>query len=118
MFRTGIYSIDQLSAKKLKDIFGSEKNISVALYNGLDKITDASERDALSELILNRFNSDRNVIKRTYRHRFDGFDELCVKLLRARCHHGLRLHDLAISDGRASVNFLNSLFAVFPSAEY
>jgi hypothetical protein len=109
MIRTGITRISQLKNKKLKDIFGKERNISVFLYTRLNEIKDFSLKEECSEIILNRFNSDRNVIKRTYKNRFNQFDDITIKEILRNNIQSPSILDVGISDGRASLYFLNSL---------
>lgn len=106
MIRTGIYSLDQLKFATLKDVFGKEKNISINLYRQLNQIENIEEKSKYAELILNRFNSDRNVIKRTYKNRFNNFDNLSISKILEQNYKGISILDIAISDGRASCYFL------------
>jgi len=106
MLRTGIYRLSQLNGNFHKDIFGKEKNISIYLYQNLDKIDDPVLRNRYEELILNRFNSDRNVIKRTYKNRFDNFDQFAIRIISEQNFGKNSVMDIAISDGRASSHFL------------
>jgi hypothetical protein len=106
MIRTGIYNRDQLERGAFKDIFGKEKNISIYLYQQISQIENIEERTKYTELILNRFNSDRNVIKRTYKNRFNKFDDLSITKISGQNYDKLSILDVAISDGRASCFFL------------
>jgi hypothetical protein len=106
MIRTGIYSLNQLSQGDLKDFFGKEKNISIYLYQKINQNGNSDNNAKLAELILNRFNSDRNVIKRTYKNRFDFFDNVAIAKIREQNFERVSVLDIAISDGRASCHFL------------
>ncbi len=117
MLRTGIYKLSQIQ-KSLLDVFGKEKNISLKLYDQLNQLKDPSLQEHYSETILNRFNSNSNAIKRTYRNRFNSFDDLVIELIQQQHYSILRVHDMAISDGRASCYFLEKLLSNFPEVEY
>jgi len=106
MIRTGIYKINQFDKVALKDVFGKEKNISIYLYNQVYKIHNPDQKTYFAELILNRFNSDRNVIKRTYKNRFDNFDKISINEISKLNYATISIFDIAISDGRASYYFL------------
>ena len=106
MIRTGIYRLDQLDPAALKDVFGKEKNISIYLYHKLNQIDDPVKRIHYAEMILNRFNSDRNVLKRTYKNRFNKFDDLSIVEILEQNYKNTSVFDIAISDGRASCHFL------------
>jgi hypothetical protein len=106
MLRTGIYSINQLNHNSLNDIFGKERNISINLYEEIEKIVDQGRRVLYSEMILNRFNSDRNVIKRTYSNRFNNFDDSSIEQISTQKYNSISILDIGISDGRASIYFL------------
>jgi hypothetical protein len=106
MIRSGIYSLDQLNKADFIDFFGKEKNISIYLYRNLDQIVSFDKRNQYAELILNRFNSDRNVIKRTYKNRFNKFDDLSLTKILEQNYNKISILDVAISDGRASCYFL------------
>jgi|ERR1035437_44302 hypothetical protein len=106
MIRTGIYKFDQLNRDGLKDVFGKVKNISIYLYQKINQIDNVEKRTKYAELILNRFNSDRNVIKRTYKNRFNYFDRLSIIKILEQKPERISIFDIAISDGRASCFFL------------
>jgi hypothetical protein len=106
MIRTGIYNPDQLNRAVLKDIFRKEKNISIYLYQKISQIDNSEKRTKYAELILNRFNSDRNVLKRTYKNRFNNFDNLALSVISEQKFENISVLDIAISDGRASCFFL------------
>jgi 2-polyprenyl-3-methyl-5-hydroxy-6-metoxy-1,4-benzoquinol methylase len=106
MIRSGIYNIGQLNTAGLKDIFRKEKNISIYLYQKINQIDNPEKRKQYAELILNRFNSDRNVLKRTYKNRFNNFDNLAIDVISQQNFENISVLDIAISDGRASCFFL------------
>ena len=117
MIRFGVYTIDQLLKNKVKDRFGKDRNISIYLYKLLqEQGGDAGEK--LSEVVLNRFNSNNNAIKRTYRNRCNEFDEACMSVIRIENPKNISVHDMAVSDGRASVYFLKLLNENFTGFSY
>lgn len=120
MLRTGVLNLSQLKNKQLNDIFGKEKNISLKLYHDLKKNNsiDQSSYNELSEIILNRFNSKSNAIKRTYRNRFNVFDLISISKIKEASFEDVKIHDLAISDGRASCFFLENAIKNFHKLHY
>ena len=109
MIRKGIYNIDQLFENHWHDIFGRERNISILLYDEINRLNDFKDHK-IQERILYRFKI-KNVYKRTYVNRFDKFDDWLSDKIHT--HLGAsakpRVHELAASDGRASVNLYNVL---------
>ena len=118
MIRSGIYKLDQLRGANTLDIFGKEKNISIKIYNDLLQTRDEKQYEELSELILNRFNTHSNAIKRTYRNRFNAFDLNCISNIKEANFEKVKIHDLAISDGRASCFFLENVINSFKEPHY
>lgn len=118
MIRTGIYKLEKFDRAALKDIFGREKNISISLYKQLNKIDNIGEKTKYAEIILNRFNTDRNVIKRTYRDRFNNFDSLSINKIHEQGYNSISILDLAISDGRASCFFLEQALLKLQNFQY
>jgi hypothetical protein len=118
MIRTGIYNLRQFKQKTLKDAFGKEKNISLEVYSQLNQEISHELNERYAEIILNRFNSSNNVIKRTYRNRFNSFDDLGIGMIQKLGISSPRIHDMAVSDGRASYYFLEKIQNCFPSMEY
>lgn len=106
MIRTGIYNLNQLCPSNLKDVFGKEKNISIYLYQKLSQIENPEKKVLYAEMILNRFNSARNVIKRTSINRFNKFDDASVAKISEQKYNKISILDVAISDGRASCYLL------------
>jgi hypothetical protein len=117
MFRRGVYKIEQIKKNQLLDIFGKEKNISIKVYDDLLLEEDANYEN-LSEIILNRFNANSNAIKRTYRNRFNEFDLNSIQKIKGANFTDIKIHDMAISDGRASSFFIKNCLKNFPNFEY
>jgi hypothetical protein len=118
MIRKGIFTIGQLKSTSFKDTFGKEKNISIFLYKQINEIKNASEKIKYAELVLNRFNSDRNVLKRTYKNRFNNFDNLSVNKISEQNYDEISIFDIAISDGCASYYFLERVVNQFQNFCY
>jgi len=118
MIRTGIYNLRQFNPAALKDVFGKEKNISIEVYSQLNQVYDSQLKEGYAEIVLNRFNSSNNVIKRTYRNRFNSFDDIVIEMIQNLGISSPRIHDLAISDGRASYYFLEKIQNRFHDVEY
>jgi hypothetical protein len=115
MIRKGIYTLEQLKEGNLIDPFKREKNISILLYNGLQTSNYCDLFEKYSQVVLNRFNAKDNIIKRTYSNRFQEFDDLAIKQIRDQNFSYLEIHDLAISDGRASIYFISTLVNEVPN---
>jgi chemotaxis methyl-accepting protein methylase len=115
MVRFGVCSLEELYAAQLKDIFGKEKRISIELYEELHR-NQATAAENYQELVLNGFKFGR-VFKRTYSNRFAEFDKAALAIVRqqfgeARSNH-LEVHDLAVSDGRTSLDLFNGLTEIY-----
>lgn len=118
MLRTGVYTIDQIKRNEINSLFGKIKNFSILLYDDIYGLQSLKEREQYSEILLNRFNSRDNIIKRTYRNRFDDFDNITANYISEMKYDNIRMHDMAISDGRASIFLLRKLIKINPSLEY
>ena len=112
-----MYKMEQLLKNKLTDSFGKDRNISLYLYKLAGKL-DSLDSDKISETILNRFNSNSNAIKRTYRNRCDTFDDISLSIIKQESFIDFSIHDMAISDGRASVYLLKLLNNNFSNFAY
>jgi len=118
MLRTGVYKLSQLNRAASIDFFGKEKNISINLYQQINKIDNPEKKTQFAELILNRFNSDRNVLKRTYKNRFNNFDNSSINKISEQNYGRISVLDVAISDGRASCYFLGQSINQFQNLYY
>ena len=115
MLRFGVWSLEQLFARKVKDVFGKDKNISIELYEELQQQANGSYEED-QEIVLDHFRFGR-VFKRTYAKRFATFDKIVVSIAveqfgRVR-KHPLRVHDVAASDGRTSFELYQELTDVY-----
>lgn len=118
MIRSGIYSPKQLRRSSFKDFFGKEKNVSIYLYRVIEQVENQDKKNEYAELILNRFNSDRNVIKRTYKNRFNNFDKISVNIISEQNFENTSVLDIAVSDGRASCFFLEQSIKILQNLYY
>src|SRR6266498_1620454 len=115
MIRFGVCSLAQLYANRLEDVFGKQKNIAIELYDELHRIETTAAND-YQEIVLDRFKFG-HVFKRTHRSRFAEFDKatLCAvgEHLGSSNREPLRVHDLAVSDGRTSLDLYQKLSDIY-----
>jgi hypothetical protein len=110
MIRTGIYTIEGLIHKNLKDFIGKEKNISIVLYNELAN-SSLPNKEKLQELVYYRAKLEK-VYKLTYQDRFvefDGFVNNIISEHFKNLSNNLKIHDAAASDGRTSIEWYDTL---------
>ncbi len=93
----------------------NHKRISITL---LDKIDALENADYYREIILLNFSDDRRTFKRTYKDRFEIFDKKVLDVIAAQSISSLRVHDIAVSDGRTTCDFYEKLQRSFPVEEY
>lgn len=118
LLNTGIYNIGQLAEPKcFKNLFGRDKRISITLY---DQILSHSKADYLAERILLLFTDERGAYKRTYANRFAEFDQIIKNILIANfnTYDFLKIHDVAVSDGRTAVDFFNDISSAFDDLRF
>lgn len=118
LLNTGIYNLEQLAEPKyFKNIFGRDKRISITLY---EQILSHANAEFLAERILLLFTDERGAYKRTYSNRFAEFDQIVKNILSANfsANEYLKIHDVAISDGRTAVDFFNSITDVFTNISF
>jgi hypothetical protein len=118
MLKTGIYTIDQAcDPSRQKTILGGHKKISVTLYPAVAELQNG---DDIAEQILFHFSDERGAFKRTYAKRFPDFDPAVIDVLK---HHfskteTLKIHDVAVSDGRTAADLFDVVSAEFQDVEY
>lgn len=114
---TGIHTMDGLRAGARQGLFGGQRRISIALY---EQAVREDNADELTAEILERFGDDRGAYKRTYSDRFREFDRRSLDILRDNFSpdRPLKVHDVAVSDGRTAVDFFELLAPVFPLLEF
>src|SRR6266404_5952715 len=117
MIRFGVCSLQELCARQLNDVFGKEKNISIELYEELQNSNTASAEE-YQETVLGHFKFGQ-VFKRTHADRFAEFDELILSSLSQQLGSSrkppIKIHDLAASDGRTSLELYQRLTAAYAS---
>jgi hypothetical protein len=115
MIRFGVCSLAQLYANRLEDVFGKQKSIAIELYEQLHRSQLPAASD-YQEIVLDRFKFE-GVFKRTHRSRFGKFDRATVSAVREHLGdstiEALSVHDLAVSDGRTSVDLYQQLRSVY-----
>jgi len=114
MFRFGIHSREQLTPAKLEGFIKGRKLIALDLYSALDEWTPA-ERNKLQERMLSQFSLHNRTFKYTITRRFPDFDRLAVSEIASRFPAGqpVRVHDIAVSDGRTSYDFYTELSRLY-----
>jgi hypothetical protein len=114
---TGIHTLDGLRTGARYGLFGGQRRISIALY---EQAVNEDNADELTAEILERFGATRGIYKRTYSDRFREFDRRSLGILREKFSRdrSLKVHDMAVSDGRTAVDFFELLSPVFPSLEF
>ena len=116
MFKFGVYSIKQLEKGKTRTFFGATKKISVSLLDDIRKNDMIS--DAYASLMYN-LSDDRGSFKRTYRSRFDNFDNRCIDTITKNFSApDIQIHDVAISSGETAVDFFRKLQSRYRSLSY
>jgi chemotaxis methyl-accepting protein methylase len=113
MIKFGICTLKQLRAHNPESFLGSRKFVSVLLYEQLAEM-DSPDRDRLMEYVLLNFSGSNGAFMRTYANRFGDFDNEVAKLARALpvADGALKVHDIAVSDGRTACDFYEALESV------
>ncbi len=107
LYLTGIHDARQLSEFDPSSWTGRRRRIAIDLVDDIDRLGDASAREALFERIVDA----RGAFKRTYRDRFAAFDAALLAAWNDLGWQGTNLHvlDAAVSDGSTAL----PLFAAF-----
>ena len=115
MLRFGVWSLEQLQARRIKDFLGREKNVSVELYEEAQRGLNGSS-DQEQEIVLDHFKFG-HVFKRTHANRFAAFDDALlsavVKQVDPTPDAPIRVHDIAASDGRTSLDLYEKSRGIF-----
>ena len=111
MLKFGIHKLDQLSLESTRGFWGERKFISIALYEELCD-SDHPDREELQERVLLRFTTSTGTFKRTYQSRFEEFDNTALDAIRESVPANFCVHDVAVSDGRTSLDFIKSLLSL------
>lgn len=118
MIRFGIYELAQLQNNpNPKTILGDPEYISMSLY---DEISDLPDFEATAEQILLLASDEHGVYKRSYKRRFDEFDQQVIRIIceNVHCPNDMTIHDIGVSDARTSVSFFENLQIHFPTLVY
>jgi hypothetical protein len=109
MYKTGIYKKEQLTPEQLFSKSGRRKFIALDLYESY--IGSIEERDRFQEQAIGRLAMTNGSFKKTHKNRFNDFDKKALSTIGELYpeDHILKVHDLAISDGRTTVPFFNVL---------
>jgi hypothetical protein len=120
MLQFGIFTFEQV--KNSKNLIAPRANhqakISISLY---DKITSLPNFDEIAEAILMLYVDENSAFKRTYSNRFNSFDEAVMRYAVdhfSNTSETLQIHDMAVSDGRTSIDFFQRLAPQFENLEY
>lgn len=110
MLKPGIHRLDQLRLEHLTSWWGRRKLIAIDLYPQI-AAANLPDRDELQQHALLRFALANGTFKRTYGGRFRDFDReaIAIALDAFPPPCALRVHDMAVSDGRTSVDFFEAL---------
>jgi hypothetical protein len=118
MFKTGIYREADLENLKLaKTMFGHIRPVSLTLYEATKHIDNG---DFWAEQILFLASDNRQTYKRTYCHRFDAFDAICISHISESFSEDevLNVHDVAVSDARTSCDFFSHIVKKYPAVHF
>lgn len=118
MLKTGIYDLRQArDPRRLVSFIGRPKKLSITLY---DQVAHEPNADELAERILFFFSDERGAYKRTYARRYDEFDEQALQMMQEcfRADSELAVHDMAVSDGRTSVDFFRKVASRFAQVRF
>ena len=117
MLKHGIHTIEGLRADLAGRPGRRVRQVAITLLNVLD---DEPDSDKLRERVLLELADDRGAYKRTYRKRFDVFDESACELIRDRFSRDepLAVLDCGISDGRTAADFFQKLAGAYGELKY
>ena len=113
MLKTGIHHRRQLIRARLASRWGRRKIVSIELYPEIAE--EAADSEWLQQHTLARFALANGTYKTTYASRFPEFDRETLRIIREAfpAPRKLAVHDLAVSDGRTSVEFFGALSEVY-----
>jgi hypothetical protein len=110
-----ILNLSQLLSTLETNSGPKNKPISICLYTQLDGLPP-EKRDRAEEMILENFSFADGSYKKTHACRFDEFDNQIIALASQQFDKAkkIKIHDLAVSDGRTSLELFFKLGKVFP----
>lgn len=119
MFRKGIYNINDLILKDPS--FFSNKNIpiSINLLLDIEKLS-IDKKEKYKEIIMETFAFSTGAYRKTHKNRFPDFDQEAVKLISTILPKNklCKIHDVAVSDGRTSIDFFLQLKKIYNNLEF
>jgi CheR methyltransferase, SAM binding domain len=118
MFQAGIYNISQLSLYLDNPTRLANRPVAIDLYNQVGQL-EPKKQGLAEETILNFAFSDGSY-KKTHAQRFDSFDEKIIAYLEKNLdrNKNYKIHDLAVSDGRTSLDLFLKLEKIFPHLDF
>ncbi len=119
MFKTGIYSLNQLKEEDIANFSKKNKSVAIDLYSKI-KESKIENKDKLEEMILERFAFSNGTYKRTHSKRFASFNKKIIDILKENLQlkESYKIHDIAISDGRTSYDFFKIIKDNFNNIDF
>jgi hypothetical protein len=119
MFQLGIFNISQLNSVLENSAGAKNQPIAIDLYGQIADLPPEKQETA-AEIILENFSFSDGSYKKTHAGRFDDFDEKIIAYLAKNItpNKKYKIHDLAVSDGRTSLDFFSKLEKIFPSLDF
>ncbi len=116
MLKFGIYDLSQCDSAKLYGPFSSRKYIALDLYDRFGGTPE--EIDQFQEQVIGRVATANGSFKKTHKNRFEQFDALTRTVLERNVTPGetVKVHDIAVSDGRTTVPFFRMLDDLYGDA--
>lgn len=114
MLKFGIWDPAELIRVSRSGSLSPRRFLAATLYPEIAR-GDDPERELLLKHILARFPTRNASLKRTHARRFEAFDREVARILEERfagADRALAAHDVAVSDGRTSVDFFRVLESV------
>ena len=110
MFKTGIHNLKQIANKKLEGFWGRKKFIAADLFEEIN-LSGLSDKEKLEEMVMKRFSMANGSYRRTHGYRFEEFDADALRQIKKFFSPDdlLRIHDVAVSDGRTACDFFQKI---------
>lgn len=111
--------MNQLANQDLKGFWGRKKFIAIDLYQELGAC-GLPNKERLEEAIMRRFALANGTFRRTHDARFEDFDGDAIRQIKKFFSEDelLRVHDVAVSDGRTACQFFKKLKRNFKKISY
>lgn len=119
MLKFGIYNLKQLSNQNLDGFWGKKKYIAVDLF-AETSLSGLFNKQLLEEAIMRRFTLANGSYRRTHGYRFEEFDADTLRQIKKFFSPDdlLRIHDVAVSDGRTACDFFQKIKRTFKKISY